>query len=116
MEEMLNKEFIQPSKSPIASPCFYVPKKDSITNRMVVDYRKINDITIKDQFPIPRTDEIVDRVRGATIFSKFDLRWGYNLLRIKPGDEWKMAFRTRYGLFKFKIMPFRLSNASAAFQ
>src|SRR6201992_741049 len=83
---------------------------------MVVDYRKINDITIKDQFSIPRTDEIVDRVRSATIFSKFDLRWGYNLLRIKPGDEWKTAFRTRYGLFEFKVMPFGLSNATAAFQ
>src|SRR6202020_960184 len=115
-EEMLKKGFIQPSKSPIASPCFYVPKKDSMTNRMVVDYRKINDITIKDQFLIPRTDEIVDRVRGATIFSKFDLRWGYNLLRIKPGDEWKTAFRTRYGLFEYKVMPFGLSNAPAAFQ
>src|ERR1700727_646305 len=91
-EEMLKKEFIQPSKSPIASPCFYVPKKDSITNRMVVDYHKINDITIKDQFPILRTDKIVDRVRGATIFSKFDLRWGYNLLRVKPGVEWEPAF------------------------
>ena len=84
-------------------------------NKMIVDYRGINDITDKDQFPIPRTDEIVDRVRGAEIFSKFDLRWGYNLLRIKPGDEWKTAFRTRYGLFEFKVMPFGLSNAPAAF-
>src|SRR6202161_2438301 len=115
-DEMLKKGFIQPSKSQVASPCFYVPKKDSMVNRMVVDYRNINDITEKDQFPIPRTDEIVDRVRGAEIFSKFDLRWGYNLLRIKPGDEWKTAFRTRYGLFEFKVMPFGLSNAPAAFQ
>src|ERR1700684_2829147 len=116
IDEMLAKGFIQPSKSPIASPCFYVPKKDSLVNRMVVDYRKLNDETVKDQYPLPRTDEIIDRVRGATIFSKFDLRWGYNLLRVKPGDEWKTAFRTRYGLFEFKVMPFGLSNAPAAFQ
>lgn len=115
LDEMLAKDFIQPSKSPVASPCFFIPKKDS-KKRLVVDWRKINAITVKDQYPLPRTDEIMDRVRGSKVFSKFDLRNGYNLIRIKKGDEWKTAFRTRWGLFEFKVMHFGLCNAPAVFQ
>lgn len=115
LDEMLGRGFIQPSKSPIAAPYFFVPKKDT-TSRLMVNWQRLNDITIKDQYPLPRTDEIVDRLRGATIFSKMDLRWGYNLVRIKEGDEWKTAFRTRYGLFEFKVMHFDLCNAPAVFQ
>jgi hypothetical protein len=115
LDEMLGKGFIQPSKSPVASACFFVPKKDS-KDRLVIDYRKINDITIPDQYPLPRTDEIIDRFRGMKWFSKMDLRWGYNLVRIADGDEWKTAFRTRYGLFEFKVMSFGLRNAPAVFQ
>lgn len=83
---------------------------------MVMDWRKLNNITIKDQFPLPHTDETMDLLRGSEIFSRFDLRNGYNLIRIKPGDKWKTAFKTRWGLYEFKVMHFGLCNAPAVFQ
>lgn len=115
LDDMEAKGFIQKSKSPIAAPCFYVPKKDG-KKRLVMDWRKLNEITVKDQFPLPRTDETMDLLRGSKMFSRFDLRNRYNLIRIKKGDEWKTAFKTRWGLFEFKAMHFGLCNAPAVFQ
>ena len=93
LEEKLWKGYIVPSKSPLASPVFFVKKKDSKL-RMVQDYQKLNDITIKNRYPLPLTSDIINRLRQAKYFTKFDVRWGYNNIRIKEGDEWKAAFVT----------------------
>ena len=93
----------------------FVPKANGKL-RLCVDYRKLNDITIRNSYSLPLMDELRDRVQGARIFSKLDLRDGYYLIRIKEGDEWQTAFRTRYGHFEYKVMPFGLANAPATFQ
>ena len=83
---------------------------------MCVDYRCPNKVTIFNRYLLPLMNELRDRVRGAKIFTKLDLKSGYNLIRIKEGDKWKTAFRTHYGLFVYKDMPFRLANTPATFQ
>ena len=80
------------------------------------DYRKINEWTIKNRYPLPLIPELIARVRGATLFTKFDVRWGYNNVRIKDGDQWKVAFITNKGLFEPNIMFFRLTNLPTTFQ
>ena len=94
LEENLRKGFIRPSKSPAGAPVLFKRKKDG-TLRLCVDYRGLNAGTIKNRYPLPRIDELLDRVEGAKIYTKLDLRTAYNLIRIKAGDEWKTAFRTR---------------------
>ena len=111
----MEKGYIRPSTSLAGYPILFVPKKNS-TLRICVDYRQLNGITIKNRYPLPRIDEILDRIHGAKIFTKFDLRGAYNLVRMKEGEEWKTAFRTRYGLFEYLVMPFGLTNAPATFQ
>jgi hypothetical protein len=106
---------IRPSNSPIASPCFYVKKADGGL-RLVTDYRKINEITKGDQFPLPLQGNLIEKLKDAKIFTKLDLRWGFNNIRIKEGDEWKTAFRTKSGLYEYTVMPFGLKNAPAIFQ
>ncbi|QRV95333.1 Retrotransposable element Tf2 protein [Ceratobasidium sp. AG-Ba] len=113
--KQLEAGLIRPSKSPMASPVIFVKKKNG-SLRMCIDYRKLNDMTVKNVYPLPRSNDLIEKLRGAKIFSKFDLKWGYNLVRIKEGDEWKTAFKTRYGLFKYLVMPFGLTNAPATFQ
>ncbi|CAO3619736.1 unnamed protein product [Cunninghamella blakesleeana] len=115
LDENLEKGFIKPSKSPAGAPILFVKKKDG-SLRLCVDYRSLNKITIKNRYPLPLITEMIDRLKDATVFSKIDLRGAYNLVRIKPGDEWKTAFRTRYGHFEYNVMPFGLSNAPAVFQ
>ena len=115
IEDNLAKGFIQPSSSPCSSPVLFVTKKDG-TLRLCVDYRSLNEITEKDRYPLPLIDSLLDRLRGAKIFTALDLRGAYNLVRVKAGDEWKTAFRSRYGHFEYLVMPFGLTNAPAVFQ
>src|SRR5437763_8392420 len=84
--------------------------------RLCVDYRGLNKITVKNRYPLPLMDEMRDRVYGSKIFTKIDLKAGYNLIKIKEGDEWKTAFRTHYGHFEYLVMPMGLTNALAIFQ
>ncbi|SCZ91750.1 BZ3500_MvSof-1268-A1-R1_Chr5-1g07649 [Microbotryum saponariae] len=115
IDENLSKGFIRPSTSPAGAPILFVRKKDG-SLRLCVDYRGFNAVTLKNRYPLPLIPEALDRLRSAKIFTKLDLRSGYNLVRIKGGDEWKTAFRTRYGHFECLVMPFGLTNAPAAFQ
>ncbi|CEL54631.1 hypothetical protein RSOLAG1IB_11721 [Rhizoctonia solani AG-1 IB] len=115
LEDELRAGKIRPSKSPISSPVMFVPKKDG-SRRLVVDYRKLNARSKKNVYPLPRPDDLMSKLRGAKLFTKLDLRWGYNNVRVKEGDEWKTAFRTKYGLFETLVMPFGLSGAPGAFQ
>ncbi|KIL70533.1 hypothetical protein M378DRAFT_117693 [Amanita muscaria Koide BX008] len=115
IEEHLRTGRIRPSKSPIASPFFFVKKKDG-TLRPVQDYRKLNAITVKNRYPLPLISEVVHKLRGAKYFTKLDIRWGYNNIRIREGDEWKAAFTTNRGLFEPLVMFFGLTNSPATFQ
>jgi hypothetical protein len=113
LDEMLSKGFIRESSSAAGAPIFFVPKKGDEKGRPVVDYRKLNDITIKDAYPLPLASELRDRIQGAKYFTKLDQRSGFNLIRIVESDVWKTAFITRYGLYEYLVMPFGLCNAPA---
>jgi hypothetical protein len=115
LEDELKAGKIHPSKSPISSPVMFVPKKDG-SCRLVVDYQKLNNRSKKNVYPLPRPDNLMSKLRGAKLFTKLDLCWGYNNVRVKEGDEWKTAFWTKYGLFETLVMPFGLSGAPGAFQ
>src|SRR6185437_4071924 len=115
LDENLKSGRIRSSKSPMASPVFFVKKKDG-SLRFVQDYRKLNSITIRNRYPLPLFPDIMSRVNGAKYFTKLDVRWGYNNIRIREGDEWKAAFRTNRGLFEPLVMFFGLCNSPATFQ
>jgi Reverse transcriptase (RNA-dependent DNA polymerase). len=110
LEENLSTGRIRPSKSPMASPFFFIKKKDGKL-RPVQDYRKLNDMTIKNRYPLPLITELIDMLQNAKYFTKLDVRWGYNNVRIKEGDEFKAAFRTNRGLFEPLVMFFGLTNS-----
>ncbi|KAJ1597949.1 hypothetical protein NDA14_000045 [Ustilago hordei] len=115
LDENLEKGFIRPSKSPARSPVLFVPKKDGGL-RLCVDYRGLNEITVKNRAPLPLIEEQLFLLRKARIYTKLDLRAAYNLIRIAKGDEWKTAFGTQLGLYEYLVMPFGLANAPAHFQ
>jgi hypothetical protein len=114
IDEMLEKGYIRPSTSPWAAPVLFVEKKDG-TKRMCIDYRARNEVTVKNRYPLPRIEDLFDQLRGASVFSKIDLRSGYHQLRIRPSDIPKTTSITKYGLYEFTVMSFGLTNAPAFF-
>jgi hypothetical protein len=114
LQDLLEKGFIRPSSSPWGCPAIFVKKKDQ-TLRMCVDYRPLNEVTIKKKYPLPRIDLLFDQLVGAKVFSKIDLRSGYHQIRVWPEDIPKTAFTTRYGLYEYLVMSFGLTNAPAHF-
>ena len=115
LHDSLEKGYIRPSKSPMASSFFFVAKKDGKL-RPVQNYIPLNDITVKNEAPLPLISDLLDKLRGARYFTKLDVRWGYNNIRIREGDEWKAAFKTKFSLFEPLVMTFGLCNAPATFQ
>jgi len=115
LNDQLSKGYIQESKSPQTSAVFFIPKKD-MKKHMVQDYRYLNAWTIRNNYPLLLISKLVDKVGKARVFTKLDLRWGYNNVRIKEGDEWKAAFTMHHGAFKPLVMFFGLSNSLATFQ
>ena len=111
----LDKGYIQPSQSPMASPFFFVNKKDGKL-RPCQDYWYLNEHTVKNAYPLPLISELLDKLKGAKHFTKLDVQWGYNNIRIRDGDQWKAAFKTNKGLFEPTVMFFGMCNSPATFQ
>jgi len=115
LNEQLKAGLIVESKSRYMAPCFYIPKKDG-SLWLVQDYRKLNQVTIKDKIPLSLIGEVIDKLKEARYFNKLNLIWGYNNVRIKKGDEWKAAFLTNKGLFEPQVIYFGLCNSPKTFQ
>ncbi|GBG60752.1 hypothetical protein CBR_g12490 [Chara braunii] len=115
LDEFLEKGWIRLSSSPFRAPVLFVPKKEGEL-RTCIDYRGLNAITVKNAEPLPRIDDFLDRVQGCKYFSKIDVKSGYHQIDVHPDDQYKTAFRTRYGHYEFIVMPFGVTNASATFQ
>jgi hypothetical protein len=113
--EHLAKGHIRESTSPAGAPVVFSPKKNGKL-QICMDYRKLNAMTIKNRYPLPLISELLDQLNGAKIFSKIDLKDGYYHIRIKEGDEWKTAFRSKFGHYEYLVMPMGLSNSPATFQ
>jgi len=114
IEELLEKQFIRPSVSPWGAPVLLVKKKDG-SSRLCVDYRQLNNLTIKNKYPLPRIDDLMDQLHGATMFSKINLRSGYHQIRVKSDDVQKTALRSRYRHYEYVVMPLRVTNTPALF-
>ena len=115
LSDLIEKGLVEPSSSPYGAPILFVAKKDG-SLRMVQDYRYLNKITIKNRYPLPRIDDLLDSISGAKYFSSLDLTSGYYQIRITDEDVPKTAFRTPFGLYQFKVLTFGLTNAPATFQ
>jgi hypothetical protein len=114
LTELKEAGYIRPSSSPWGAPVLFVQKKDG-SQRMCVDYRSLNDVTVKNKYQLPRIEDLFDQMRGARVFSKIDLRSGYHQMKIRPSDFPKADFSTRYILYEFTVMSFGLTNAPAYF-
>ena len=114
LQELLDKGFIIPSTSPWGASVLFVKKKDK-TLRLCIDYRQLSRVTIKNQYLLPRIDDLFDQMKGARVYSKTDLRTSYYQLRVRETDIPKTTFRTRYRHFEFTVMPFGLTNAPPTF-
>ena len=114
IQEMLEHEFIRPSDSPYGAPVLFIPKKDG-SLRFCIDYRWLNKHTIQNRYPLPLPEEMLDRLGGARVFSKIDLKSGYWQMPVREQDIPKTAFRTRWGLYEFLVMPFGVTNAPSQF-
>ena len=114
LQELLDKEYIRPSVSPWGAPVLFVKKKDG-TLRLCIDYRQLKKMTINNKYPLPRINDMFDQVGGAKIFSKLDLRSSYHQVWIKDEDINKTTFQTRYGHYKFVVIPFGLTNTPTTF-
>ena len=110
----MDKGFVRPNTSPWGASVLVAKEKDQ-TLRLRIDYMQLNRVTIQNQYLLPRTDDLIDQLRGARVYFKIDLRTGYHQLRVRETDIPKTAFRTRYGHFEFTVMPFGWTNAPAAF-
>ncbi len=115
LNEHLKKGYIWESNSPYASPFFFIKKKDGKL-RPVQDYRKLNEQTVCNTYPLPLIKMILKQPEGKSLFTKFNIQWGYNNIRIKEGDKWKATFKTPKGLFEPQVMFFGLTNSPATFQ
>jgi hypothetical protein len=114
IDELLEKGYIRPSTLPWVAPVLFVETKDG-TKRMCIDYRALNEVSVKNKYPLPKIEDLFDQLRGASVFSKIDMRLGYHQLRIWPSDILKTSFITKYGLYEFMVMSFGLTNAPAYF-
>jgi len=115
VEDQLRRGYIRPSKSPQTSPVFFVDKKDS-SKRMVIDYCNLNDQMIKNNYPLPLITELIDNMGSKKVFTKMDLRWEFNNVRIKEEDKWKEVFTMHIGSFEPTVMFFGMTNLPATFQ
>jgi len=114
IEDLMEKQFIRPSTSPWGAPVLLVKKKDG-SSRLCVDYRQLNKMTIKNKYPLPRIDGLMNQLHGSSVFSKIDLRSGYHQILVKADDVQKTAFRSRYGHYEYVVMPFGVTNALTVF-
>ncbi|GJY83958.1 putative reverse transcriptase domain-containing protein [Tanacetum coccineum] len=114
LKELSDKGFIRPSSSPWGAPVLFIEKKDG-SFRMCIDYRELNKLTVKNRYPLPKMNDLLDQLQGSNIYSKIDLRSGHHKLKVREADISKTAFRTRYGHYEFQVMPFGLTNAPAVF-
>jgi len=114
IEELMEKQFIRPSASPWGALALLVKNKDG-SSRLCMDYRQLNKLTVKNKYPLPRIDDLLDQLKGAGVISKIDLRSGYHQILVKPEDVQKTAFRSRYGHYEYVVMPFRVTNAPVVF-
>lgn len=114
LQDLLDKGLIRPSVSPWGAPVLFVKKKNG-SFRICINYKELNKVTIKNKYPLTRIDDLFDQLKGVAYFSKIDLRSGYHQLRIGEEHILKSAFRTRYGHYEFRVMPFSLNNAPSMF-